>query len=140
MRQATIRAILRTQLQTVPDLPPVRFEQVEHTAPTSATWIEDELRVPASSVLANGLTESRGLYLLTIHTPPDRVLRDLDTIADAIAHVFEPGRTMTDHDRTHQIEVTALDLGAIRRVDTWGYRRLAIGFTALAFRTTLQPA
>jgi hypothetical protein len=137
---ATLRAILRAQLALVPDCPPVVWEQSAHTKPASATWLEDELRLPSTTTLASGLTESRGLYLLTLHTPPDRVLRDLDTIADAIAHVFEPGRTLTDHERTHHVELTALDLGAIRRVDTWGYRRLAIGFTALAFRTTLQPA
>jgi hypothetical protein len=135
VKLATLRAILRTHLATVPDCPPVVWEQVVHTAPPTSTWLEDELRLPATTIRASGLTEARGLYFLTLHTPPDRVLADLDTIADAIAHVFEPGRALTDHARTHQLETTSLDLGAVRRVDAWGYRRLSVAFTALAFRT-----
>jgi hypothetical protein len=135
MKLATLRAILRTQLATVPDCPPVVWEQVTHTAPQTATWLEDELRLPATTVRASGLTEARGLYFLTLHTPPDRALADLDAIADSIARQFEPGRVLTDARRTHQLETTSLDLGAVRRVDAWGYRRIAVAFTALAFRT-----
>jgi hypothetical protein len=140
VKTATIRSILRRQLVQTPDLPTVVWEQTEHAAPQTATWIEDELRVPSTNVAATDMTASRVLYLLTIHTPPDRVLEELDHLADRIAAVFEPGRTLTDALRTHQLEITTLDTGATRRVATWGYRRLAIAGDARAFRTTLIPA
>lgn len=139
MNTATIRTIVRTQLLTTPDLPTVRWEQMPHTAPPTSNWLEDELRLTAGNK-ANGLTEARGLYLLTLHTAPDRVLADLDSIADRLARQFEPGRVLIDAARTHQIECTSLDLGATRRVDSWGYRRLAVGFSAVSFRTSQLSA
>ena len=140
MKTATLRHILRRQLVQTPDLPAVVWEQAEHTAPQTTTWLEDELRVPSTVVGASDMTASRLLYLVTLHTPPDRVLEELDSLADRIAAVFEPGRTLTDHARTHQLEITSIDTGATRRVQTWGYRRIAIAGDARAFRTTLLPA
>lgn len=140
MNTATIRSILRTRLLTVPELPPTQFEGRGYTRGPES-YVEDELRGGTSAGQSNGTTEARPLYLLAVHTPPLLITEDMDRIADALLNAFEPGRTMVDTDRTHQIEVTTLDAGAMRvMVDGWGYRRITIGLSVIAFRTTLLTA
>jgi hypothetical protein len=141
MNTATIRRILRTRLLDVPDLPPVQHEGRTFTRGT-ATYVEDELRGGTTVNQSTGTSISRPLYLLTIHTPPTRTSDDMDRLTDALLNAFEPGRTLIDADRTHQIEVTTLDAGALRVLpdDGWGYRRVTVGLSVIAFRTQLQTA
>ena len=141
MNTATIRAILRTRLLEVPDLPPVQYEGRPFKKGTT-TYVEDELRGGTTVNQSTGTSVARPLYLLTIHTPPARITDDMDRLTDALLNAFEPGRTLVDADRTHQLEVTTLDAGALRVLPDggWGYRRITVGLTAIAFRTTLQTA
>ena len=140
MKQATLRAILRTRLSQVADLPLVIWEAT-NAAIGAVVRIEDELRAGTAFNLASGATQTRPLYLLTIHSPPDKRIAELDRLADAISNAFEPGRTLTDDARTHFLEITTLDAGAHRTLASgWGYRRCTVGLSATAFRTTLQPA
>lgn len=137
MKQAVIRSLLRAHLELVPDLPLVRDEGTVSSAIGTATVLETELRGGTAIVVANGTTETRPLWFLTIRTPPACLLHDLDRVPDAIAETFEPGRTLTDVDATHLLVLTSLDPGALRVLpDGWGYRRITVGLTATAFRTT----
>jgi hypothetical protein len=141
MMTATVRQILRTRLQQVPDLPPVQHEGRKFTR-AADTYVEDELRGGTTVNQSTGTSVSRPLYLLTIHTPPTRISDEMDRVTDALLNAFEPGRTLIDADRTHQIEVTTLDAGALRVLpdDGWGYRRVTVGLSVIAFRTQLQTA
>ncbi len=141
MNTATIRALFRTRLLAMPQPPVMRYEGVKYERPATTTYVDDEVRAGTMTVLANGTTESRPLYLLTIHTPSARVLADMDRLVDELANAFEAGRTLTDDDRTHQLQITSVSVGALRVLDTgWGYRRITIGATAWSFRTTLLTA
>ena len=138
MKASVIRTTLRAALLQVPNLPTVQWEAAPFVAPASGQWLEDEVRLGTLVTGANGTTLSRPLYLLTIHTAPQRITDDLDTLVDAIGNAFEPGRTLTDSDRTTQLEITTLDAGALRVMpDGWGFRRLTIGASAWALRTSL---
>ena len=140
MNTATIRAILRARLLDVPDLPPVQYEGTRFQRPATTAWLEDEFRGGAQANGANGVTRTRFLYLLTLHTPTETVVPAMDTLADALERAFGAGRTLTDTARTHQVELTSYDTGALRILaDGWGYRRITIGGTAWAFRSALQP-
>lgn len=140
MKQSTIRAILRTRLSQMPDLPLVAWEATG-VPNTTAIRIDDEVRGGTAFNLASGATQTRPLYLLTIHTPPTQRVAELDRLVDSIANAFEPGRTLTDDAQTHFLELTTLDMGAHRTLESkWGYRRCTVGLTATAFRTTLQTA
>lgn len=141
MNLSVIRALLRARLLTVPDLLLVQWEAVAFTQPATETYLDDDLRGGTNATQSSGTTQTRPLYVLTIHTPPERILADGDRLVDAIGAAFEPGRTLTDAARTHWLEITTLDMGALRVLPSgWGYRRLAVGLTAAAFRTTLQTA
>ena len=141
MNLSVIRKILRLRLRAVPDLPLVQWEAVPFESPATETYLDDDLRGGTNVTQSSGTTQTRPLYLLTIHTPPGRILADGDRLVDAIGAAFEPGRTLTDDARTHWLEITTLAMGALRVLASgWGYRRLAVGLTAAAFRTTLQTA
>lgn len=140
MNQATIRAILRTRLQAVPDLPLLVYEG-EQTNNANVLRITDEVRLGTSSNLASGMTLARPLYFLSIEAPARLIAREVDRLSNSIALAFEPGRTLTDDNRTHFLEVTTLDLGTHRVLGTgWSFRRCTVGLTATAFRTILQTA
>ncbi len=139
MNTATIRAILRERLLSVPDLPSMRYEGVKYDKPATTTYMEDELRGGTMTTRANGTNEARPLYLLTLHTPASRIIADMDALADALGNAFESGRTLTDDARSHQLEITSFNPGALRVMPSgWGYRRITVGMTAWAFRTSLQ--
>jgi hypothetical protein len=141
MNTATMRAILRTRLHQVDDLPPVKYEARKYERPFTTTHIEDEFRGGTATGQSNGTTEARPLYLLTLKVAPTAITDDMDRITDAVLHAFEPGRTLIDTDRTHQLEVVTCDAGAYRVMpDAWGYRRITIGLSAIAFRSPFQPA
>lgn len=140
MNTATLRAILRLRLLDVPDLPPVQGEgKSYHRA--NVTYLEDEFRGGATFTQSNGTTATRSLYLLTIHTAPARITADMDRVTDALLNAFEPGRTLVDTARTHQVEIRTVDSGAQRVMsDAWGYRRVTVSLFAIAFRTQLLTA
>ena len=140
MKAAVVRTIMRTRLVTVPDLPPVMWEQTEFVDPLT-TYVEDEFRLGVTYPIANGTRQARPLYFLTIHSKKSDMLDELDRLADAFGNAFEPGRTLIDGAETHQLELLTFDAGALRRMPTGeGYRRCTVGLSATAFRTELLTA
>jgi hypothetical protein len=141
MNTATLRRIFRTRLAQVADMPLVRYERVVYEGTPTVAWIDEELRPGTQTTVANGTNAARPLYLLTIHTPKGTKPDEADALVDRLADAFQAGRTLTDSDRTHQIEITSFDTGALRVLtDGWGYRRITIGATAWALRTDFTPA
>jgi hypothetical protein len=139
MNTATIRAVLRTRLADVPDLPPVRYEGVTYDKPATSSYLEDELRLVTTTQIATGVDDGRVLYFLTLHTPKARTFDDMDRVVDALSVAFA-SRSLVDAERTHQVVTTSFNGGALRLMNGWGYRQITIGATAWALRPTFQAA
>lgn len=141
MRQATIRTILRARLHEVADLPVLRYEAVPQQKAPTVTHVIDELRPGSQARQANGMVQSRPLYLLTIKHPADVALAELDTLADRLAQAFEPGRTLTDDAQTHFCEIESVTPSSADTSQVgWVTRRLSIGLAVTAYVTTFTPA
>lgn len=137
MNTETLRSILRTHIASVPDLPLMQYEGRAYTRP-SVSYLDEELRGGTMANRSNGTTIARSLYLLTLNTAPSVITDDIDRVVDRLGNAFEPGRTMTDRARSHFVEIVNFDGGALRVMqDTWGYRRIVIGLSTIAFRTSL---
>ncbi len=138
MNRDTIRTILRTRLATVSGLPAVKYEDGPTFTAPAALWIQESIRAGTVTTRANGTNEARPLYLLDLHIPPTTTGATIDTLDRALENAFQAGRTLTDGGQTHQLEITSYSPGArITQPNGWGYRRITVGMTALAFRTAL---
>ncbi len=138
MNGAIIRTILRERLLDVAEVPTIQWQGVAFTKPATM-YLSEDFRAGTTSTVANGTNSARPLYLLDLHTPPDTDPAAIDTLGAALENAFQAGRTLTDDAATHQLEITSFNPGAVVTMPNgWGYRRITVGMTAWAFRTSLQ--
>jgi hypothetical protein len=146
MNRAIVRTFFRERLLLVDGLPTTAggaplvawADEDAFTPPAADPYLVEEFRPGTATSVANGTHDARPQYVLDLYTPPGFDPAAIDALDGALENAFQPGRTMTDAARTHQLELTSYNPGTPRRAaKNWTVRRITIGATALAFRTTL---
>ena len=95
------RAALRTQLLTVPSLPPVAWQNRVFDPPNPpALWIKESL-MPTTETLSsfgsigmNGLVRENGMYQLMVFAPAKEGTTAAETLAESLRDTFKPGTSL----------------------------------------------